>query len=55
MGAEFTGKVRPERVFDMQVERETGQMDLRLQIFFGFCVGFFGFCGPLWVWGQECQ
>ena len=42
-GAGFTGKVRPERVFDMQVERETGQMDLRLQIFFGFCVGFLDF------------
>ena len=43
MGAGFTGKVRLERVFDMQVERETGQMDLRLQIFFGFFVGFLDF------------
>jgi hypothetical protein len=31
MGAGFTGKVRPERVFDMQVERETGPRDLRLR------------------------
>ena len=31
MGAGFTGRLRPERVFDMQVERETGQMDLRLR------------------------
>ena len=31
MGVGFAGKVRLERVFEMQVERETGQMDLMLR------------------------
>ena len=31
MGVGFAGKVRLERVLDIQVERETGQMDLRLR------------------------
>ena len=31
MGVGFAGKVRLEIVFDIQVERETGQMDLRLR------------------------
>ena len=31
MGVGLAGKVRLERVFDMQVERETGQMDLMLR------------------------
>ena len=40
VGAGFTGRVRPERVFDMQVERETGQMDLRLwKVILRSCLG----------------
>ena len=40
MGAGFEGMVRPERVFDMQVERETGQMDLRLgKVILRSCLG----------------
>ena len=40
MGAGFTGRSRSERVFDMQVERETGQMDLRYwKVILRSCLG----------------
>ena len=36
----FTGRARLERVFDMQVERDTGQMDLRLRkVIMRSCLG----------------